>query len=446
MSSLRWFLALSVVFFVVSGCGKKEPVKPNVIIISIDTLRADHLGCYGYPRPISPAIDKIASQGLLFEDVSTTSPWTLPAHASLLTGLYPSRHGVKSENSKISVDITTLASVLAQNGFATGAVVNSEYLGREYGFAQGFDFYSRLPEIHNALGVATAITAQAVDWLAENKNERFFLFLHYYDVHSDYSSLRRYETQFVGPYSGLVDGSTSQLLRFRKGQFDLNKADVKHLSDLYAAGVRQMDDDLKKLFAFLKKQKLLDKTLLIITSDHGEEFLDHGGVLHGRTQFQELIHVPLIIRAPGIPRDKRINYPASLVDVMPTVLTMLDIPAPSSIDGIDLSSLWQKGGTQPPTTFIFAEADHYNIKHDIKRAIRHQQYKLHYDLLTKETQLYDLANDPKEKVNIISEHNPMAESLLKRLKKFMQSEKTAPKRTPLSPQEIEKLKSLGYLQ
>ena len=446
-SSYRYLVVFMIMLLFVPGCSKKTPTsKPNIIVISIDTLRSDFLGCYGYPRPTSPTLDKLASKGVLFEDASTPSPWTLPAHVSLLTGLYPNHHSVKDVETKISTDIPTLAGILSRDGYSTAAVVNSLLLDEKFGFGRGFDYYSCIPDTDDAVGCAPAITAEAIDWLVKNKKQQFFLFLHYYDVHSDYSSLPRYEAQFVEPYFGIADGTTGQLLQFRNGYVKLNEGDAKHLADLYAASIRQIDDELEKFFSFLRKRKLLDNTLIVVTSDHGEEFFEHGGVLHGRTQFQELIHVPLIFQGLNLPEGQRVKHMVSLVDIFPTIVSLTGSEVPSTVDGVDISPLWREKSFQPPMRFIFAEADHNNEKDDIKRAIRQQRYKLHYDILTDETQLYDLANDPGEKFNVISEHGDLSKILFKRLKDFMSDEKAGQSREPLAPEEIQRLKALGYLQ
>ncbi|UCE98571.1 MAG: sulfatase [Planctomycetota bacterium] len=436
-----------------SGCGrKKTSVKQtNVILISIDTLRADHVGCYGYQRPTSPTLDNLASEGLLFEDVTSTSPWTLPAHGSLLTGLYPNRHGLKSYNNRLPNDVVTLSEILSKHGFSTAAVVNSLYVSQRYGFNRGFDYFTYVKEIIN-LRVPSRVGDEALNWLAKYCSEPFFLFLHYFDIHSDYTSLPRYEKQFIRPYHGVADGTTAQLIYFRRGQVHLDQTDAVHLVDLYDASIRQMDDGIARLLRFLETRKLLDNSLIVITSDHGEEFLDHGGVLHSRTQYQELLHVPIIMWGPGVPSSKRLKNVVSLVDVMPTVLSLLDIPKPSSLDGFDLSPLWQQSASQLPPRYLFAEAskdriipDERNIKHDIKRAVRHPRYKLHYDRLTKKIQMYDLRNDPSEKIDVASQHASLVDSMFSQLESFMTISKIGPSIPPLSPEEVQMLKSLGYL-
>ncbi len=435
------------------GCGKKQAdIRPtNIILISIDTLRADHLGCYGYQRPTSPTLDKLASQGLLFEDVTATSPWTLPSHGSMLTGLYPNRHGLKSLDKYLPTDVVTLADVLKEHDFSTATVVNSIYLSRKWGLDRGFDDFTYVEEIPD-LWMPSEVEHHTVKWLSKNSSQPFFLFLHYYDVHSDYSSTLRYEKQFVRPYKGVADGTTVQLSLFRKNLVSLNQVDAEHLIDLYDASIRQLDDGIARLLKLLETRGLLDNSLIIVTSDHGEEFLDHGGVLHSQTQYQELIHIPLIMRGPGLGQPKRLSNIISLVDVMPTVLSLLGIAIPYSMDGIDLCRLWEKSDTQLGRRYIFAEGSkesvvpqEYDVKHDIKRAVRHPRYKLHYNKLTKEKRLFDLQNDPKEKIDIVSKHTPLVDSMFAQLKSFMGISKAGSSLPPLTPEEINKLKSLGYL-
>ena len=433
-----------------NGCSRRSRKKPNLIIISIDTLRADHIGCYGYQRPTSPAIDKFASEALLFEDVMSTSPWTLPAHGSLLTGLYPNRHGLKSYDNTMPGGIRMLADILKESGYATAAVVNSHCLSTRYGFNQGFDAYAYLKEVVFQRG-PSKVGEEGIKRLRSRPDRPFFLFLHYFDVHSDYSSLPYYEQQFVRPYNGIANGSSRQLSAHCIGEITFDQAAADHLIDLYDAGIRQMDDGIDALLKSLKSQKLLDDSILIITSDHGEEFLEHGGVLHSQTQYQELLHIPLIIKGPGIPKSKRIKSVVSLVDVVPTVLSLLGIAEPESLDGVDLCPLWQEREPQFPSRYLFAGAskltgpDQRSKYHDTKRAVRHPRYKLHYDRLTKQAQLYDLQYDQKEKTNVASSHGPLVSSMLSQLKIYTNVNEVGVPLEPLSPEELQTLKSLGYL-
>jgi arylsulfatase A-like enzyme len=421
------------------------PAPRTVVLISIDTLRADHLGCYGYQRPTSPRMDALAREGILFEDVSSPAPWTLPAHASLLTGLYPSRHGLKSHTRYLSSRIPTLASLLSKQGYVTAAVVNSQNLGPRFGLDRGFQEFLYVEEVADQRAPSTRITEQALAWLAKHRGRRLFLFVHYYDVHSDYRSLPEYETEFVSPYPGPADGTTAQLIAFREGRVALGERDAPHLIDLYDAGIRQMDDELGRLLAALGEDLRKGETLLILTSDHGEEFFERGGVLHGRTQFQEVMRVPLLMCGAGLPAARRIDAPVSLLDVMPTILSVLGQPAPS-LDGDDLSRLWRAGDRHLGGRYLFGEADHNNAQDDITRAVRHGPYKLQFDRLTEKLTLFDLAQDPGERTDVAASHAEVVKDLRERLRRFMEIRAEGGPTLTLTPEEIEKLRSLGYIR
>jgi arylsulfatase A-like enzyme len=297
-------------------------------------------------------------------------------------------------------------------------------------------------------------------------------------VHSDYASLPRYERQFVRPYDGEADGTSTQLYVFgldpefieacraspedeacrswsrvrvdaSVARVDFDEADRQHLIDLYDAGIRQMDAELGRLLLFLRTEGLLDECLLILTSDHGEEFLDHGGVLHNRTQYQEMLHVPLILRGPGLPAGQRIETPVSLVDVAPTVLGVLGEAPPTALDGVDLSPLWRSGeeageGTRYRDRVLFAEADFNRVSTNVIQAVRRGRYKLLRNRLTGGVELYDLRTDPGEQTDVSDRHPEVVDELLAALRGRSGS---APEgaRVELSSEAIEQLKALGYL-
>jgi arylsulfatase A-like enzyme len=333
-----------------------EAAPPNlVLLISIDTLRPDHLGLYGYEYFTSPILDAVALDGVVFEDASSTSPWTLPAHASMLTGLNPvDGHGVIDYASSLHHRVPTLASRFAEAGWQTAAVVSAIWLQQaKYGVTRGFEKFSYQQTAADRRSPSSMITEQARQWIEEAGGRPLFLFVHYFDVHSDYASEPRYENLFVTAYEGKANGTGLQLLhanfeddyiqmcqknfdeskcvfggvaetvvnsRVEKVEFD--EADVRHLRELYDAGVRQLDTELGRLIGFLDDKGLVDETLLLITSDHGEEFMDHGRVDHFFATYQESLRVPLIIRGPGIPAGVRIDAPVSLLDLKPTTSRM----------------------------------------------------------------------------------------------------------------------------
>ncbi len=436
----------TVCLLALASCGTDD--RPRlVVLVSIDTLRADHLGLYGYDRKTSPRLDRLALESTVFDDAMSSSPWTLPAHASLLTGLYPSRHGLISHERYLASGLATLPQLFSKAGYRTAAVVNSHNLAPEFGLDRGFEKYRYVEERVDRREPSTEITDQAMQRVREAGGKPLFLFLHYYDVHSDYASLPEHEAVFLRPYDGIADGSTAQLAAHREGKVPMSASDAPNLIDRYDAGIQQMDGEIGRFLDFLGEEGLGEETLLVLTSDHGEEFFEHGGVLHGQTQYQEVIRVPLLIKGPGIPSGRRVSDPVSLIDIVPTLAARAGLLAPAGIDGVDLSGLWTGGGLDD--RYLFSEADHNNVEHDITRAVRFRSFKLHFNRLSREYRLYDLSLDPGERDAVpAGQENAMAalSALSKRLEAFMATERAeAPSRT-LSEEEIEKLRSLGYLR
>ncbi len=427
------------------GCRRDAESRPprRIVLISIDTLRPDHLGAYGYPRPTSPVLDAVAKQGVVFEDASAPSPWTLPSHASLLTGLYPSRHALTSHEVRLPESVATLASLLEAGGFVTAAVVNSHNLSSLFGLERGFREFQYVKELVSQREPSRSITDQATEWIRRYVGQRLFLFVHYYDVHSDYRSRPEYEQQFVRPYTGSADGTTAQMIASRAGQLAFREEDAQHLIDLYDAGIRQMDDELARLFTAVDDG---EETLLVITSDHGEEFLEHGGVLHGRTQFEEVVRVPLILRAPGIPRGVRVATPVSLIDVMPTLLAAAGLAVPPSLDGADLAPTWRGAGRELGERHFYYEADHNNAEPDVTRAVRHRKDKLHFNRLTSAVTLFDLTTDPGEHVDLVGRRPEVSADLRAKLDAFREVHREAGGAVTLSPEQQERLRSLGYVR
>jgi arylsulfatase A-like enzyme len=416
-------------------------------VISLDTLRADHLGAYGYPRATSPTLDALAKRGVVFDDASSPSPWTLPAHASLFTGLYPSRHGVKETNMRLNDSVPTLALLLRKAGWTTASVVNSTNVGPGHRLDRGFGEFKMIEEAAVRREPTVQIVDQAIAWAKRFRDRKLFMFVHTYDVHSDYSSLPQWEQLFVRPYSGMADGTTAQLMAFREGKARLGAADVPHLLDLYDAGIRQADEEMKRFFDALEREHLLEGSLIVVLSDHGEEFLEHGGVLHGRTQYQELTRVPLIVAGPGVMGGRHTTAPVSLLDLMPTILKRVSVPRPEALDGEDIGGLLD--GKPVPALdgrFRICEADHNNPVLDTKRAIIRGQYKLHWDRTTQETALFDLTADAGERTNVAASHPDVVRDLRKQLDRFQQLRAVVGPPIEQTPGDIEKLRSLGYVR
>ena len=305
----------------------------NVLLITVDTLRADHLGCYGYDRPTSPRIDALAEESLVFDDAQATSSWTLPSLVSLMTSVYPSSHGCVKRDIALGDSFETLAEKLRDEGYYTGGIVSQAFASRRYGLDRGFqsfdDDLAELSRGHELFKkTSQTITGKAEKWLkaraAEPDPRPWFLWLHYFDPHVAYVSHAGYSEQF---------GTKEEL-------------------DLYDGEIAWTDFHVGRVLDVLGESGLDEHTLIVFTSDHGEEFSDHGGLYHRNTLYREVLHVPLIVRVPQGERG-RTNRPTSLVDVAPTILELADVSPPPRIHGN--SALASEGSLLPKKGSVLAE-------------------------------------------------------------------------------------------
>jgi arylsulfatase A-like enzyme len=455
-----WPVALVFPFHALLGaCGTQAgaPRARNAILISIDTLRPDHLGCYGHAADTSPTLDALAARGVRFADASSAAPWTLPSHATMLTGLYPSHHGVKNHETRLGDSVVTLAEEFSDRGFRTVGVVNTWNVGApQFQLSQGFQRFHYVLETEEdertlqmrTKNGAREVIAQAREFLLEEPSESpFFLFLHFYDVHSDFTPRAPYREQFVAPYEGKLTGRTQQLINLRDKGETFSADDLRWLQQMYDAEIRQLDDTLGRFLAWLDERGWLADTLLVVTSDHGEEFQEHGGILHGRTQYQEVLRVPFLIAGPGVPAGRVIDDPVHGVDLAPTLLACMGLASSVKRDGLDLSVLWHGGSL--PDRALFAEADHTNLvegEHllDMQHMIRRGAWKLHFDRHARSSRLFDLARDPGESQDRAAEQPDEARALLAELARF-EASAVAPESIPRpTAQEQALLEELGY--
>lgn len=317
-----------------------DKVVDNLILISIDSLRADRVHSYGNAHETSPTLDRIGSQGWRFGNAYSSSSWTLPSHMSMLTGRDVLGHGVISESDRLSPAVPTLAGRLKSAGLATAAIVSTPVLSSRFGFNHGFDSYDdhTIPA-RNAFDAvkdepAPTVEKLATEWLREHAQERFFLFLHFWDVHYDYIPPAPYDTMFDPDYKGTVTGAN--FYKDKAINKHLPQRDVEHLLALYDGEIRWVDDHIARILATVEQLGLAGKTAVIITSDHGDEFFEHGYKGHGRTLYNEVTHVPLVMYVPGLPGGQVIDTTVSHVDLMPTVLALLGAEAPAGLSGVDL--------------------------------------------------------------------------------------------------------------
>ena len=374
--------------------------RPNIVLISIDTLRADHLGAYGAPDASTPRLDEVAREGVVFEQTITSSPWTLPAMASLFTGLYPRHHGAGRITNRrdplgragLSSDTWTVTAALQQAGYVTQAIVSNPYLALRYGFGAGFDGYENLT-IESEFFLAGAhvtivrllgwlrpdllvgdrgnrISAAAVRWLqGVDPTRPFFLWLHYVDPHAPYSlaGVTAHKTfrgdsllGARGPVEKEVTAISPDVARLRSGEVQLSAAQKDAVRQLYQAEVTNVDTAVGTVLEALERRDLAQRTLVVIVGDHGEEFWEHGGVEHGHTVYDEIVKVPFLIRLPGVlPAGARVPQLVRITDVAPTVLELANIEPPATLDGESTMPLIRGTDAGPRVavieTLLFAE-------------------------------------------------------------------------------------------
>ncbi|MFC2172999.1 sulfatase, partial [Acidobacteriota bacterium] len=374
---------------------------PNLLVITFDTTRADRLGCYGYDHVRTPAIDRLASEGVLFTQAYAQSPQTLPSHCSLFTGLYTITHNVLSNGQELSEEAVTLAEILEARGYQTGAIVATAPLYKDFNLDQGFDTYNddfkqRPPDRvfkaflkfitvkkvnMRATRPANRVAVLAKKWLkkAGKKDKPFFLWIHFIDPHWPY----RYRPNFDKPKSFSEEGELN-----RYGQKELNYINEIEFADYHLGNVLEKMDKLG----------LTENTLTIFTADHGESLGEHDYRGHRQEVYNNIIHVPLILRFPGrIPGGKRLDAPAMLIDVVPTILNQLRIPhSPTTFQGEDLFDIPEDRARK-----IYSLAVKLFTKTPVRKAIVYGDKKyIEHEDMTKHA-LYNLAKDPGELKNLL---------------------------------------------
>jgi choline-sulfatase len=423
----------------------------NVVLIVVDTLRADRVGVYGSRRDTTPALDRLAAEGIRFERAYATAPWTVPSIASIFTGLYPSGHGARGTDHALPAEIDTLAEILAADGFRTAGIISHLIISSARRFAQGFEKYDLQEARLGDEYVSTAgVTARAVERLEEfaAADRPFFLFVHYFDPH--YRYVNHPEVDFAPDRVGRVRGA-HPIWELRKMDPPLTPAEVDFLEALYDEEVRHTDAGIGRLLAKLEELDMSGNTAVVATADHGEEFLERGWLGHTRTLYEELIRVPLIMRIPGR-APAVVREPVSLVSIAPTLLELLGIgQSKLRFDGESLLS--RLGGDAPPAGRpVLAEVDYEEAlnaaKSAFKKAIVDGRWKLIRDDRSGTVELYDLDADPGERNDLSAARPEISRRLVALLDQHrdraVAAEESAERRT-LSPAEIEQLRVLGYV-
>ncbi len=430
-SSRTLFSIIVIVVAAILGCGlfyyqAAHPVRApfactncNVIIIGVDTLRADHVHAFGYPLETTPTIDALAAKGYSFTNAISASSWTVPAFMSIMTGVYPSVHKVVNKYSvftpttqtlsnlhALAPSIQTLAEQMKAAGYATGGFTGDAGVSGKFGESQGFDVYTD----EKTFGGFDNSAGHALSWLDSlPKDKKFFMFFHGYDLHGEFN-LPASEGVFIpkdykGPYTDSPqDEAKLREQQLLPGGITLTPADVAFFKGVYDSKLRAADTELGVFLNDLDKRGLLANTVIVVLADHGEEFYEHNGIDHGQSLYDELVHVPLIIDIPGSKGGEVIPAQVTTMDVSSTVLNIVGVTPSSAFTAQTAKSLnlvpYMKDPTTPGTA-VYTETDYRDFTH--KRSIRTPDgWKYIVTLESGKEELYNLSTDPGEKTNLIN--------------------------------------------
>jgi len=410
----------------------------GVVLVSIDTLRRDHVGAYGYARPTTPRLDELARGGILCEDAVSTSSWTLPAHLSMLTSADPSRHGGTDMRHGFNRRIPTLAATLQHAGFATQAITSHLYVSSVYGLHEGFDHLDFRQDRR-----ATEVADRATAVLDRVGDRPFLLFLHFYDPHWHYDPPDETRRLFETPYSGSLTGVWADFSK--RDRANVSAADLAHLLALYDGEIRYTDNELGRVLDHLAARGLGRGTLVFVTSDHGEEFLEHGSWEHQKTLYEEVIRIPLMLAGPGVV-GRREAAQATLLDVMPTVLAWTGVAPQGPLEGKSLLA-------PPGERDAYGETDH-TTDGTPKLFLRGGggRWKTILSLSrdgreVRQEDWFDLASDPGEGRSVPPTAG-VAETIRRRAVERWRAgrgEGTGAPSVKLTPDQVERLRALGYV-
>ncbi len=441
-------LAISLLGWI-AGCAAPEPAQ-NLIIISMDTVRRDHIPVYGYARNVTPRLAQLAERSVVFDNAITQDTNTVPTHMSIFTGLYPHTHRSQTNGTRLAPGRVTLTSILKESGFRTGAFVGGHPLRAACGLDRGFDVYSDEGIDYKRDGKLS--TDLALEWLKGVGAERYFLFVHYYDAHGPYRSKSGYERKFVSK----VEGPELRVPEYQQLQHPSGRKATRlgFYVDSYDTMIHYVDDQIARLLEAVQ----LEKTIVIVTTDHGETLGERHHVLdHGGQVFDEQLRIPLVVHAPGV-APRRVEALVETVDFLPTALELLGIALPEElgVQGQSLTPLL-RGRTPQWRKLAFGTARAVSGRHadrgyrlDGRRRIRTARslrWKLiHYPGIERDyVELYDLQKDPGEMLNVAGSFAQLREVYMHALDGWASDSPAAGPSKDLPTEHIERLRSMGYL-
>jgi arylsulfatase A-like enzyme len=441
---------LLVVICTAPGCGpdRSQQAPPNVILIVMDTVRADHLTLHGYERRTSPNIDAFAATATVYERAKSASNWSIPSHASIFTGKDPFEHGAHRMKHRRAVVKNplhfrhrTLAEIFAGEGYITGAIVaNDGYLSPKWQLDRGFQTYDA------ELAYANVINDRIYEWLETVEGKPFFLFVNYMDAHQPYNTTPRLNLlpEPVDRNKGLP---VSLMRRVQGHQVPLPADMVERMIGQYDTGIANLDEEIGRLLARLKKDGSYDNTIIVLTSDHGESFGEHDHfVLHGNDVYETEVWVPLIIKGPGQHAPERVGHTASTSDIPRLVLQQL----PDAMAVKYEAQFPNAPGNHPVISESYYSLKQLQVSRKYDR-VRTAIYDWPYKYIRSsdgESELYKLDSDPGETRNVIGDHPDIVATLAKQLDDYMTARgraKAVAEEPALTPEELKKLKALGYI-
>lgn len=458
--AMRWLLVLIAIAAGVTLFIRLRPARvkeaPSFLVIVIDSVRADHVGAYGYARATTPRIDAFAREGILFSTAFSQAPWTKPSVASIFTSTYVSVHNVlfskrvvngEDRTDVLNTKFLTLAEAMKTGGYATGGFGQKIHLRPEFGFDQGFDRY----DMHARR--ADKINRKTLGWLREEDPDKFFAYLHYNDPHYPYKP--RPEFAKFGSTTARVQIEGATKAAFRSGALHLSPEDIRQLIDLYDGEILYADTLVGDLIDAISSLGYRNLTV-IITADHGEEFLDHGDITHGQSLYSELVRVPFIMTGSGLPagaRGVRSETTVELIDIMPTLIEMAGLPLPPGIQGKSLLAALRGA----PSSALAAPPAIFSQRRDpadasFSSAVFDGRWKLIDDVPKSRLMLFDLSADPGETSPIATGGEDVINRLSSRLAGWSAGnlslyEAIRPDDSrPLDAETERRLRSLGYIQ
>lgn len=471
---LSWLLlclmfSLAILYIIqctqAASSAPRTPSLPlSIVIIAVDSLRADHLGCYGYPENTTPQLDKSSKRAVLFSEAYTNATKTTPSLVSLFTSLYPSVHDVRQINmkrTKLNEKIPLLAEILTKQGYNCKASTGGANAGQAFGLGRGFMTYNE-QDLLIKDNDFSRINTEISPWInAQLESDKpFFYFIHTYRPHSPYLPPKPYHRIFDPDYSGTIISTSEQLPQSHSiNQKKKNKLfwksisnltdDIHHLKALYDGEIRYTDKFIAHVLSSIDRKRFEKKVILIVLADHGQEFLEHGRCLHSNSLYDELLHIPLLLQLPGTTMQGVIKESsASIVDVMPTVLQLLGLTVNSPMQGKNLFQIPQKKNSE---NYVYAET---SMKNDLHQCVRTQQFKLISTSKPQSQMLYYLTGDSGEQDNIIDKIE--MKSIVLKLNNILDNQtqnnqvlktnfgKSIP--LELSKMEKKQLKTMGYSQ